>query len=194
MPPVDEYNDITGVILAGGRSSRMGRDKAILEVNGVTLFQRVLRVFQDLFCCVFIAGDRKDLCRAGVGYHPDPYPGSSLGGIYTGLFYSKTPYVFVAPCDMPYPDSNLIRLINSHREEADVVIPKTPAGLEPCFGLYGRACIEPIRDMLERGLYRIDTLFSHVQVHYLEVEKLLPEWQRSLKNINTPDEYRSVQE
>ena len=194
MVPDDKYSDITGVILAGGRSSRMGRDKATLKVDGVPLFRRVLGVLQELFSRVLIAGDRKDLCEAGIESYADPYPGSALGGIYTGLFYSKTPYIFVAPCDMPYPDPSLIRLITSHRKGFDVVIPKTPAGFEPCFALYGRSCMEPSRHTLERGLYRINALFSCLRVFYLEVEDLIPQWQRSLKNINTPEDYRLVQE
>lgn len=189
-----KFDNITGVILAGGESSRMGRDKAMLKVAGISLFERILRVMQDLFSNVLIAGNRQDLTRPGVPCYPDRYPGSALGGIYTGLFEAKTHLIFVSACDMPYPDSDLIRLILAKREGYDVVVPQTPGGLEPLFALYSKACLEPIQDMLERGEYRIYDFYPQVRVRYLSVEELLSGRKWSLMNVNTPEEYHSVKE
>jgi molybdopterin-guanine dinucleotide biosynthesis protein A len=189
-----KFDDITGVILAGGRSSRMGRDKAMLKVAGISLFERILRVMQDLFSNVLIAGDWQDLTRPGVPCYPDCYPGIALGGIYTGLFEAKTHLIFVSACDLPYPDTNLIRQILSHREGYDVVVPKNPAGLEPLFALYSKACLEPIRDMLERGEYRIYDFYPQIRVRYLGVEELPSGWEWSLMNVNTSEEYHSIKE
>lgn len=194
MNPIDEYNDVTGVILAGGKSKRMGSDKALLEVDGVTMFDRVLDSFQGIFSDILIAGNRPDLVRPGVPCYPDPYPGSSLGGIYTGLDASKKKYVFVAACDIPFPDPDLIRMILSHRKGNDVVIFNTPGGLEPCFALYSRACRRHIKRMLEREQYHIGGLYPDVNVYYFNAEDLGPRWEKSLKNINTPEEYHSVKE
>ena len=79
----NKFDDVTGVILAGGRSRRMGRDKALLKVDGVPLFERILGMMQGFFSNVIIAGDRPDLTRPGVPCYPDRYPGSALGGLYT---------------------------------------------------------------------------------------------------------------
>lgn len=191
----DMFQDITGVILAGGKSSRMRRDKALLEVEGVSLFQRMLQTLQELFPQVLIAGDRKDLAQPGVPCYADPFPGSSLGGIYTGLLYSHTDYIFVAPCDMPFPDPELIRLIIAERQGFDAVVTLTPAGPEPCFALYSRRCLEPIKKMLDKGDYSIKgNFYTLITVRYVDAA-LLPEgWQRSLVNVNTPEEYRSLLE
>ncbi len=189
-----EFDDVTGLILAGGRSSRMGRDKATLKVSGESLFERILRVMQDLFTTVLIAGDRPDLARPDVPCYPDLYPGSALGGIYTGLVEAQTPLVFVSACDMPYPDPHLIRRILLHREGYDVVVPRTPDGLEPLFAMYRKSCLASIYEMLRSGEYRVYDFYPQVRVRYLGVEELVSGWEWSLMNVNTPEQYDAVKE
>ena len=100
--------DLTGVLLAGGRSRRMGRDKAQLEIAGKTLFERSLELLREFCATVLIAGDRPDLARPGLPALPDLYPGSALGGLYTGLAAAQTEWILVAPCDMPFPDRRIV--------------------------------------------------------------------------------------
>jgi molybdopterin-guanine dinucleotide biosynthesis protein B/molybdopterin-guanine dinucleotide biosynthesis protein len=188
------FPDVTGVILAGGRSSRMGRDKAVLELGGVSFFERILSVFRSLFPHVLIAGDRPDLAAPDLPCFPDRYPGSALGGLYTGLLAAETPYVFVAACDMPCPDPELIRAILAQRSGYDVVVPQTPAGLEPLFALYGKACLEPMRTLLEAKNYRVYDFYPEVRVRYLESAALPPGWERALINVNTPEELQRFKE
>jgi molybdopterin-guanine dinucleotide biosynthesis protein A len=190
--PMKKVNDVTGVILAGGRSSRMGRDKATLEVAGTPLFERVLGVLQDFFAAVLIAGDRPDLARPTVPHHPDIYPGSALGGLYTGLLKARTEWIFAAPCDMPHPDPELIRVLLEHREGHQVVVPHTSAGFEPLFALYHKDCLKPMRDMLEEGHYRIYDFYDQMSVRYVSEAELPPGWERSLINVNTPEEYSKI--
>jgi molybdopterin-guanine dinucleotide biosynthesis protein B/molybdopterin-guanine dinucleotide biosynthesis protein len=188
------FPDVTGVILAGGRSSRMGRDKAVLELGGISFFERILSVFRALFPHVLIAGDRPDLAGQDLPCIPDRYPGSALGGLYTGLLAAETPYIFVAACDMPCPDPELIRAIVARRCGYDIVVPRTPAGLEPLFALYGKACLEPMRALLEAKNYRIYDFYPEVRVRYLEPEELPTGWERALVNVNTPEELRRFKE
>ncbi|MFA4837013.1 MAG: molybdenum cofactor guanylyltransferase [Dehalococcoidia bacterium] len=193
----DKFNDVTGVILAGGRSTRMGRDKAMLRVGedgGVTLFERLLELMQALFPKIIIAGDRPDLCQIQLPCYPDRYPGSALGGLYTGLFEANSEMIFVSPCDLAFPDPKLARLILAQRRDYDVVVPKTPAGIEPLFALYRKSCLEHMRNMLERSEYRIYDFFPQVRVRYMGVEELPSDWQWSLMNINTPEDYCRMKE
>lgn len=190
----DRWPDVTGVILAGGKSSRMGRDKASLEVGGTTLFERTLGVLHTLFPTILIAGNRPDLARPQVPCHPDRYPGSALGGLYTGLLEAPTDWIFVVPCDMPNADPEIIRTLLGQRAGYDVVLPRTGAGLEPLFALYRKSCLGPMRNMLESGKYRIYDFYDEVRVHYVDETELPPGWRRSLANVNTPAEYRQVRE
>jgi molybdopterin-guanine dinucleotide biosynthesis protein len=186
--------DVTGVILAGGKSRRMGRDKARLPVAGQDLFERVLAVLQGLFPRVLIAGDRPDLARPGLPAFADRYPGSALGGLYTGLQAAATPYIFVAACDMPHPDPELIRTLCALRQGQDLVVIRTADGLEPLFAVYGKNCLEPMRALLEAGNFRIYDFYDQVRVRYVGEEELPAGWRRALSNINTPQDYAALKE
>lgn len=184
-------DDVTGVLLAGGRSSRMGRDKALLQIEGTPLFERALSVLASFFPAILIAGDRPDLARPGVPSLPDRYPGSPLGGLYTALEAARTEWIFVVPCDLPYPDRALVlTLLTADRHRWDAVVPRTSGGFEPLFALYRKTCLPPMRRMLERGKYRIYDFYGEVRVHSIGEDELPPGWERALRNVNTPDEFR----
>ncbi len=172
----------------------MGRDKARLEVDGTTFFEKTVAIFRDLFPRVLIAGERPDLAAPDLPCVPDRYPGSALGGLYTGLAVADTPFIFVAPCDMPYPRADMIRSLLDRRAGFDVVVPRLPAGLEPLFAVYGKNCLQPMRAMLERGHYRIYDFYPQVRVRELTDRELPAGWERSLCNVNTPEDYRRVKE
>lgn len=190
----EKYPDVTGVILAGGNSSRMGQDKATLRLEGVSLFERTLQTFQKLFQNILIAGDRPDLARDGIPAIADIYPGSALGGLYTALFTAKTPWIFVAPCDMPYPDPTLIRDILARREGYDVVVPNTCDGFEPLFACYHKNCLEAISLMLKDRRYCVYDFYPQVRACHLHEDELPYGWSRSLRNVNTPEDFKSLEE
>ena len=189
----ETYIDVTGVILAGGRSRRMGQDKATLEFGGETLFARTLAMLRRLFPYVLIAGDRPDLARPEVPSVPDIYPGSALGGIHGGLAAAATDWIFVVPCDLAFPDPELVRFILGHRDGCDIVVLRTPVGLEPVFALYHQNCLPAMEEMLARGDYRIYDFYDQVRVRYLDAEMLPVGWQRSLLNLNTPEDLRRLE-
>jgi molybdopterin-guanine dinucleotide biosynthesis protein A len=187
------YDDVTGVILAGGRSSRMGRDKATLEFSGTSLFENIAGVFGELFVNTLIAGDRPDLARPGLRAFADEFPGSALGGLYTGLKHADTPYVFVSACDMPFVDAPLIRSLADRRHDYDVVLPRTRSGLEPLFACYGKRCLEIMRRQLESGNFRILDIYPQLEVRIVTEDELPANWQRALTNINTPQDFSNLQ-
>lgn len=186
--------EVTGILLAGGKSRRMGSDKARIEVDGQTLFARALALLQRYFATVLIAGDRPDLALPGVPALPDIYPGSALGGLYTGLSAARTDWIFVVPCDMPYPDGRIIELLLQHRTGCDAVVPRTPAGLEPVFALYHKRCLPQMEAMLQQGRYQIYDFYQRLAVHYLDWHDLPPGWERSLLNINTREQLKRIRE
>ncbi len=187
-------NDVTGVILAGGRSSRMGRDKATLEIGGTSLFENIAGVFSALFASSLIAGDRPDLSRPDLPAFADEFPGSALGGLYTGLKHADTPYIFVSACDMPFVDATLIRSLAEQRHRYDVVLPQTPAGLEPLFACYSKNCMEIMRRQLEDGNFRILDIYPQLRVRIVTEDELPENWQKALTNINTPQDYSKAAE
>ena len=187
-------DNTTGVLLAGGKSLRMGHDKACIEIGGRSLFYRSLELLQRYFATVLIAGDRPDLTRPDIRTIPDIYPGSALGGLYTGLQSASTDWIFVAPCDMPYPDARILELLVKHRNGFDAVVPRTPEGYEPVFALYNKKCLPLMEEMLQQGQTRIYDIYQRIKIYYLDWHQMPDGWERALLNINTPDQLAELKE
>lgn len=186
------FEDVTGVILVGGKSRRMGTDKAFLEFRGAPLFERVLHVFQAVFSRIFLVGNGGErFAKYDLPVHPDLTSGSALAGLYTGLSEAVTEYIFVSPCDMAFPDQHLVRYLCALAEGHDAVIPVTANGYEPLFGVYGKACLPAMKNMLDDGNFRIYDLYPYVRVRYVEETELASQGinLRSFINLNTPEEH-----
>jgi molybdopterin-guanine dinucleotide biosynthesis protein A len=188
------YSDVTGVLLAGGKSTRMGSDKINLKVSGQTVFERSLDFLQQLFSRVIIASNRPELALPGIPAIPDIFPGSALGGIFTGLKSAATDWVFVTPCDMPYPDSHIVELLFRLHKGADAVVPLTPGGYEPVFAFYHKNCLPVFEDALKHGRKRIFALYPQLNVRFLEWQNMPADWEKSMLNINTPQDLERVKQ
>ena len=187
--------EITGVILVGGQSRRMGKDKAFLRLEGKPLLGRILEAFRESFGRVVLVGNREErFADYGLPVLPDLYPGSALGGIYTALFYASTRYVFVSSCDIPFPNPELIRHLCSRRAGADAVVPRTHQGYEPLFALYSKSCLGPIKELLDSGDCCAYGYYPKVKVRYVAPREIarFDRDGRSLINVNTHDEYVEI--
>ncbi len=190
------FSNITGVVLVGGKSRRMGQDKALLPVDGQPVIERVLAALQGCFEKIILVGDRPErFAQYQLPIVADLYPGSSLGGLYTGLQQAGTDRIFVASCDMPFPNPGLIRLICRQAGQYDAIMPTTAKGLEPLFACYRASCLPAMRAALEAGTYRITGILEQLQVKELGPELLaqVDPGGRALLNINTPQEYAVCQ-
>lgn len=175
----------------------MGEDKAFLEIAGKPLFERVLDLFSANFDHVHLVGDQGErFAGYSLPIFADIYPGSSLGGLYTALHYVPTGYIFVAPCDLPFPNGKLLRHLCSLKDGFDAVVPESPHGPEPLFALYSRNCLLPMRELLEHGNHRIRDLYPQVRARYVPYGELahLDEAGSSFLNINTPQELAKIRE
>jgi molybdenum cofactor guanylyltransferase len=186
-----KFDDITGVILVGGKSRRMGRDKAFLPWEGAPLFEKILSLFRDNFSSILlVGGDEQRFSGYGVTVVPDIYPGSALGGLYTGLYHSKNQHIFVAACDMPFPNDGLLRHLCSAKEDFDCVVPETAEAFEPLFAVYAKPALAKMDELLQAGNFRIYDLYPLIQTRYIGGEELSPfaDGGKSFINLNTPDE------
>lgn len=191
------FPEITGVILVGGKSRRMGQDKAFLEIDGLPLIERQIQALQGCFENLLLVGDQPErFTQFNIPVVPDLSPGSSLGGLFTGLHQAPTDLVFVSSCDIPFPSQGLIRLICSQGGAWDAVVPVTARGPEPLFALYRRSCLPAMRQALEKGDYRITALLQQLQVTEIGPDQLalLDSADRCLLNLNTPEDYAACRE
>ena len=184
--------EVTGVLLAGGKSRRMGEDKRYLIVGQQTLLERGLAVLRSIFqdVVVVIAQDSPPLninARVVRDLVPDC---GSLGGVYTGLKEAATSYIFVVACDMPFLDQNVISEFIRRRANTDIVVARLAARLHPMHALYGKGCLPAIEQMIMARQLKIQDLVSQIslRVQYVTDRDLLtidPSW-RSFHNVNTP--------
>jgi molybdenum cofactor guanylyltransferase len=192
-------NEVTGVLLAGGNSRRMGEDKRFLIVGEETLLERGLRVLRSMFqeVLVVIAQDSTPL-RVDAVVVRDLIPEcGSLGGLYTGLMQATTPWVFVVACDMPFLDQAVIAEFTKRKGVADIVMAKLAARLHPMHALYGKRCLSPLKQMIQMRQLKIQELVSHVSLHvqYITETDLftIDPSGRSFHNVNTPADLEAAQ-
>jgi molybdopterin-guanine dinucleotide biosynthesis protein A len=189
---------MTGIILAGGKSRRMGEDKAFIDAGGIPLFERVYRIFREIFPeIIIVANDANLFERYEARLQKDIVLNKGpLGGLYTGLFYSLSYHAFCTACDMPLLNPRLIKYMVEERDEYDVIVPKTRDGLHPLHAIYSKQCLSPMRQLLDRDDLRIVNFFHRIRVRYIdetEIRKVDPHM-RSLININTEEEMDAVRE
>jgi molybdenum cofactor guanylyltransferase len=190
--------DVTVVILAGGKSTRMGRDKAFVEFNGRSLLQGVLELALSVAPNVRIVGSKEKFAP----YAPvveDIFPDCGpLSGIHAALRTSRTDLNLMLAVDMPSVSSAFLQyLIDEARidharatVEASIVVPRSGARLQPLCAVYRRDFADAAEVALRAGRNRIDPLFEVVKTRVIEDEEMeRAGFSRSLfRNLNTPQE------
>ncbi len=184
---------ITGVIQAGGKSSRMGgRPKALMEVGGRRIIDRVTRVVRAVADDVVIVTNTPELYASlGLLMVPDVFPDhGSLGGIYSGLAAASGQVAFTVACDMPFLLPDVARLVTSRAAQADVVIPKVGEQLETLHACYAKSCLGPIEARLRAGQLKIMGFFDQVRVLTIPETEVARFRDPALvfMNVNTPEE------
>ena len=185
------------VVLAGGRSSRMGRDKAFLKLSGRPIIEHIITKLKPLFeNIIIVANDKRRYRGLGIAVYEDIIPKRGpLSGIHSGLLNTKTYYNFVVACDMPYMNIKLAKYLLSRLQDGcDVIACKIRGRYEPLFAIYGKGCLGAIEEQLSSADTKITRFFSKVKVNTIthkEAEKIDTEL-RSFRNINTIGEYKGT--
>ena len=184
---------IGGAILAGGESSRMGENKAFVQVGGVPIIERVIARLQPLVDeLAIITNSPAEYAHLGLTVHTDILPGkATLGGLYTAVERASTLYTFVVSCDQPFLNAALLRYLAGLRSGYDVVVPLNREGYpQSMHALYSKACAQPIFQRLEADRLKVIGFFPDVRVRAVsaeEIDSIDPErW--SFVNVNTPDD------
>jgi molybdopterin-guanine dinucleotide biosynthesis protein A len=189
---------ITGVILAGGKSNRMGQNKALMSLGGKRLVDRVVEVmrsvFDDLLMVTNTPGVYADLGLPMVrGVWPEK---GSLGGVYSAIYHVATPYCLVVACDMPFLQTAVLRYLITQINDYDVVVPDVLGELQTLHAIYSKACLQPIERRLEMHRLRIIGFFPDVRVRTVTASELEPYDPALLafQNLNTPEEFQAAEQ
>ncbi|MFH1530850.1 MAG: molybdenum cofactor guanylyltransferase [Pseudomonadota bacterium] len=184
--------DATAVIVAGGRSTRLGRDKRWLELDGEPLIHRSVRLLSQVFHRIVVSSnDGIPGLPAGVEVIPDDVPGlGPICGIDACMRHTGAELVFAAACDAPFPSRHLIEAMLPLTPTAAAVVPQTARGLEPLFAFYRRDCLPAIRALLDAGDSQLIRLSDHVPTRRFGIEDLadVPDAELAFLNINEADD------
>jgi molybdopterin-guanine dinucleotide biosynthesis protein A len=182
--------NVTGVILAGGGSSRMGTDKALLSLGDRTFIGSIAGTLGFLFNDVMIISDHGD--RYGFLELPvqedirkDAGP---LGGIHAALSSIKTHYAFVIACDLPLVSRGACLRVLSAQPRDDVVVARNGDRIQPLFGLYSKGVLPEAEERLGRGENSVMDFLEQVRVTVVDFQS-----PSQIRNINTPEEYATIQ-
>jgi molybdopterin-guanine dinucleotide biosynthesis protein A len=184
-----------GFVLAGGKSTRMGRDKAFLEFEGQTLLDRALTVVTRACDHVKIVGDPARFAKyESQTILADTFPGCGpLAGIHAALTHSSSDLNLMLAVDMPFVSSELLSFLLTKAEDnaAVVNVPRIKDGLQPLCAIYRRDFTSIAERALRAGKYKIDALFPAVSTHVIEETVLQAAGfsARSFFNMNTPHDF-----
>jgi molybdopterin-guanine dinucleotide biosynthesis protein A len=189
---------VSGVILAGGASRRMGRDKALLQFEGRPLIAWVaerLRAVADEV--IVAAGDGRRYGAYADRWVPDVYPHvGTLGGIHAGLQAAAHEWALVVACDMPFLNSGVLAwfVTTAQSGENDLVVLRHGKGVEPLHAVYRKSCLGPIEATIRSGERCAYAFYDQIRVRYVapaEIAALDPDL-ASFRNVNTPDQWRQA--
>ena len=193
---ISSVDDVTAFILAGGKSARMGSDKAFLELKGRTLLERALDTALALTPEAIIVGERSKFARFGIVVEDVFRERGPLGGIHAALRNSATDINLMLAVDMPFVSWALLRYLISHAEkslDASAVVPRSKEGWQPLCAIYRRTFADAAEEALRAGENKIDRLFEKVRVHAIGHEELESAGFSNgiFRNLNTPDELQA---
>jgi len=192
-----ETGGLSGVILAGGTSRRIGRDKSQLILDGETLIARTVRTLSALSDDVVVTNTPESFSGLAARLTGDVIAGGgAVSGIHAGLAAARHEFVLVVACDMPFLNVALLRHMASLASGHDAVLPHWQGEVEPLHAIYSRQCTAIIETILRRGGRRIIEFYPTIRVRYLEPEEIThfdPEG-LSFFNINSLEDWERAQE
>ncbi len=199
------YGQFAAFLLAGGVSSRMGREKGLLEIASQPLILRTARLIEPLVCEVTVVGPPEKYAALGLRAIADrkfenladnELVRTPLAGIATALTATKSPWNLILACDLPYLTAEWLDWLLSRASAsgADLVMPRTSGGLEPLAAAYRRECAATIVDAIERGVRKVTDALTELRMEQLPED----DWKRHdpqgrvLRNMNTLPDYQEA--
>jgi len=193
---------MTSIVLAGGRSRRLGQDKRLVNIGGEALIDRVIGRLLPISSEVIVVVAQRQPIPAyepppGVRIVVDILPDQgALGGIYTGLTEATSHHGVVVACDMPFLNGGLLRHLMSLSDGYDVIVPWIGGRPEPLHAIYSKECLSPIRRLMKRTDLKIVDFWPEVRVRPVpeeEVDRFDPQ-HLSFFNINTAQDLARARE
>lgn len=191
-------SSVSGFIQAGGKSQRMGQNKALMSLAGKKLIEYPIKSLSAITPQLAIITNSPELYSfLTIDCYPDVWPGlGPLAGIYAALNYSNNDYMLTLACDMPFVSSELLEFLVEQGQNYQVCVPKdSNQQIQPLCALYHKSCQTQIENLIKQGQYAPKTLFPLVKTRILEFETFahLAGSTKFFENINTPNDFLQTQ-
>lgn len=186
------------IILAGGKSSRMKRNKSFVMLNNQPLIEIIINRLKPVFNdnITIITNEPELYQYLNVNIQSDLIKNKGpLGGIYTGLIVSDFMYNFFLPCDTPFINMEVIEYMIKEKEGYDVIVPVIRGYIEPLYGIYSKSCIKSIHKCLLEDKLRAKSFFNQIKVKTIpeSIFKAIDPQLKMFTNINTPEHLEIAQ-
>ncbi|MGB3345597.1 MAG: molybdenum cofactor guanylyltransferase [Aequorivita sp.] len=183
---------VTGVILAGGKNSRMGTDKGLLLVDGKRIVERAIEAMRAEVDDIIIISNGSNYDNLGYKVYRDIIENCGpMGGILTALSCSSTDKNFVVSCDMPFLSKELVGFIIENSDDCEIAIPKHGEKLEPLCAVYDKSCRKGFEELLQRKELKLLDALLHFRVKQIPVPENFSDG-NCFHNINTLTEYETL--
>lgn len=183
---MEQRNNIGVIILAGGKSSRMGQDKGLMPLNGKPMVQHVIDAAKTISPDIILISNNAQYRQFGLPVFQDEWTEKGpLAGIYTGLRNTSNGVNLVLSCDIPFVGTALLRHLVAAHGANDITIFGTEEKLHPLIGIYTTACLPVIEKKLRENQLKVTGIFEHLSVRILPDNGFLPQ---NFRNINSPED------
>lgn len=184
---------ITAIILTGGKSSRMGTDKALLELEGKTLLSRAVDLCSKVCDEILISSDAEE---HRVGSHrlvaDEVKDCGPMGGIYSCLKESSNEWNFVLSVDSPFVTKDFVEFLVSQTKDFDAVIPVHFGKKEPLIAFYRKSILSQIEAKIREGNYKLHFLLQEINTHFVESGEWVRKYPELFRNLNYPEDISST--
>ncbi len=189
-------HDLTGIILAGGQSSRMGTDKALIRFGNKTLIEHACELIRQFCREILISANNlnKHFLPEYQTFADEIQGLGPIGGIYTCLKHSGTKENLLVAVDIPFINSGLLQYLLSHTDEAELVMPRVRGGnVEPLCAVYNKSVVRHLETMIAEKDLKVQHLMHRCSIKILEISEELDFYNdRLFFNVNTPDDLKAL--
>jgi len=187
----DHPKKYSGILLAGGKSSRMGDDKAFMKYKDRFLYEYSFSILKSFSQDILISSSNTRFNNQDYRCVEDEMPDlGPISGIFSCLKRIKYPSAIVLPCDLPFISVKTVETLLNNSQGYDITVALNHQNFpEPLIGIYSSAIISRLEKMINSGNYKLQNLLKDSKTHFVKIPQISPE---TFLNINNPEDYNSL--
>ncbi|MDX9882681.1 MAG: molybdenum cofactor guanylyltransferase [Prolixibacteraceae bacterium] len=184
--------ELTGIILSGGKSSRMGQDKGLMDFREKKMVQYSIDVLSHFTNCIIISSNDSEYRNFGFPLITDMYKDCGpVGGLHAALSASETDWNLVLACDLPFMNAELFHSLSALIDQQDAILPIHSNGIEPLAGIYHKQLSSFFAEKLQKREFKLHAILKERDIEYFDASGLLERYPKLFANINTSDDLKN---